>query len=283
MCQSKSIIAGILLYNPDLRRLQQNVDAVKNCVENVLLVDNASRNFLEIQEFASRNKITLCHNNVNEGLPKSFNTMIRFAKDEGFGNLLLLDQDSICDANLVDLYKKNISSKYVCLTPRIVHRLKDYEEQYGLKDKLDEEEIVNESINSGTLINLTILPQDLRFNEHLFVDCVDFDFFLQVKKRGLKALRVNSAKLYCDLGNLSTHYFIGRKCFANNYSSFRLEKQAKDRVLFILANFKEPIARKVLKLSLLGYLMIVLFEKQKISKLFAVSKGFAKGIFTLFR
>ena len=103
MCQSKSIIAGILLYNPDLRRLQHNVDAVKNCVENVLLVDNASRNFLEIQEFASRNKITLRHNNVNEGLPKSFNTMIRFAKDEGFGNLLLLDQDSICDANLVDL------------------------------------------------------------------------------------------------------------------------------------------------------------------------------------
>ena len=282
MCQNKSIIAGILLYNPDLRRLQQNVDAVKKDVDNILLVDNASSNFLEIQEFANRNKIALFHNNINEGLPKSFNTMIQYAKDQGFGNLLLLDQDSICDANLVDLYKKKISPKYVCLTPRIVHRLKDYEKQYGLKNKLDEEEIVNESINSGTLINLSIIPQDLRFNERLFVDCVDFDFFLQIKKRGLKALRVNSAKLYCDLGNLSTHYFIGRKCFANNYSTFRLEKQAKDRVLFTFTHFREPIARKVLGLSLLGYLMIILFEKQKISKLFAVSKGFVKGLIALF-
>ena len=186
MPSANSIIAGIVLYNPDLKRLQLNVDAIKKDIDSILLIDNHSKNISEIQFFANKQNIHLIQNKKNEGLPRTFNTMIQFANKNGFKNLLLLDQDSICDADLIDLYKKNISSKYVCLTPRIVHRLKDYEEQYGLKDKLDEEEVVNESINSGTLINLTILPQDLRFNERLFVDCVDFDFFLQIKKMGFK-------------------------------------------------------------------------------------------------
>lgn len=280
MPSANSIIAGIVLYNPDLERLQLNVDAIKNDIDSILLVDNNSKNISEIQFFANKQGIDLIQNEKNEGLPRTFNAMIKFANKNGFENLLLLDQDSICANNLIDLYKKNISKDYVCITPRIVHRLKEYEEKYGINSE-SEKELIIESINSGTLINLSILPPDIKFNENLFVDCVDFDFFLQLKKRDLKILRINSTSLFCDLGNLRVHYLFNKPFFSNNYSIFRLEKQAKDRTIFITSHFKEPLARKVFLLSILGYFTLILFEKQKVSKLIAIFKGFCKGFWAL--
>lgn len=277
MPSANSIIAGIVLYNPDLERLQLNVDAIKNDVDSILLVDNNSKNISEIQFFANKQGIDLIQNEKNEGLPRTFNAMIKFANKNGFGNLLLLDQDSICANNLINRYKANISNDYVCITPRIIHRLKEYEAKYSINSE-SEKELIIESINSGTLINLNILPPDIKFNEHLFVDCVDFDFFLQLKKRNLKVLRVNSTSLFCDLGNLRVHYLFNKPFFSNNYSIFRLEKQAKDRVIFIFSHFKEPLARKVFFLSILGYFTLILFEKRKFSKLIAIFKGICKGI-----
>lgn len=277
MNQKKSIIVGIILYNPDLERLQRNVDAVKKDADCILCIDNSSNNFLEIEKFANDNNIILIHNKQNDGLPKAFNAMMQYARDNGFENLLLLDQDSICKSNLICTYRDNISSDYVCLVPKIVHRLKEYEDKYGQKSTTPKE-LANEIINSGTLINLNVLPQDIKFNENLFVDCVDFDFFLQLRKRNLKVLRINSTSLFCDLGNLEVHYLLHKPFFSNNYSVFRLEKQAKDRVIFISRNFNKPLARKVFLLSILGYSTLILFEKNKISKLIAIFKGFCKGV-----
>lgn len=282
MNKSKSIIAGIILYNPNIERLQKNIESIINDVDSILFIDNASKNIVDIQKLANKHSINLISNNKNEGLPRVFNTMIKYANENKYENLLLLDQDSICENNLIRTYKKYISKDYVCLTPKIVHRLKEYEEKYGTKTSSAETDVINDSINSGTLINLSILPQDLRFNEKLFVDCVDFDFFIQLKRRNLQVLRINQAHLFCDLGNLKVHYFLCKSFFTNNYSTFRLEKQARDRVVFIFTHITNNLAKEVFCHSLLGYLMIILFEKQKISKLFAVSKGFVKGLIAFF-
>ena len=280
--KSKSIIVGIILYNPNIERLQNNLNTIISEADSILFIDNASKNIADIQVLAEKNSINLISNSENLGLPRAFNTMIKYANEHKYGNLLLLDQDSICERNLIGAYKEHVSENYVCLTPRIVHRLKEYEEKYGTKTFSAENDVVNESINSGTLINLNVLPSDVRFNEKLFVDCVDFDFFIQLRKKKLKILRVNSTSLFCDLGNLKVHYLFRKAFFTNNYSTFRLEKQARDRVVFIFTHITNGLAREVLCHSILCYLMILLFEKQKISKLFAVSKGFVKGLIAFF-
>ncbi len=281
--ESKSVIVGIILYNPNIERLTSNLDAIISDADSILFIDNASKNITDIQVLAKKKSINLISNSENLGLPRVFNSMIKYANEHKYGNLLLLDQDSICERNLISAYKEYVSENYVCLTPRIVHRLKEYEEKYGTKTFSAQNEIVSESINSGTLINLNVLPHDVRFNEKLFVDCVDFDFFIQLKKKKLKVLRINSTSLFCDLGNLKVHYLFRKSFFTNNYSVFRLEKQARDRVVFVLSHVTDGLAREVFCHSLLGYLMIVLFEKQKKSKLFAVFKGVIKGFVALLR
>lgn len=279
MINKKKILVGIVLYNPNLSRLQQNIDAIVHKVNSILLVDNASKNINEIKSFAKENKIKLICNTRNKGLPRVFNNMISFAQESGFENLLLLDQDSVFHKDAVKYYREYISSNYVCIVPKIIQRLEEYERKFG--EKADAETEVEFAINSGTLINLEILPSNIRFNEKLFVDCVDFDFFIQLRKEGLKILKVDKIKLLCDLGNLSKHRFHHIDFFANNYSTFRLQKQAQDRVIFLFNHFRNPLAKEVFLHSALGYLMILMFEKQKIKKFFAVIKGFVKGLIAL--
>lgn len=277
---NKKIIVGILLYNPNLNRLEQNINAIIKYLDTILLVDNNSKNVSDIEILANNTHIVLIKNKENKGLPRAFNNMITYAKSNGFNNLLLLDQDSVFQEGSVAYYRDFISPEYVCIVPQIIQRLDEYEKKFGEKTAGITE--VDYSINSGTLINLNILPSSIRFNENLFVDCVDFDFFIQLRKTGLKILKVDKIKLLCDLGNLSMHRFHHIDFFANNYSTFRLEKQARDRVIFLFQHPRDPLAKEVFCHSALGYLMIILFEKHKLAKLFSVLKGLIKGFVTLF-
>ncbi|MBQ5610491.1 MAG: glycosyltransferase [Fibrobacteraceae bacterium] len=281
MKKNKTIIAGIILYNPDIIRLQENVEAIFDKVDSILFVDNASKNIIDIQRLAEKFSIKLVVNNENYGLPQVFNAMLQEARDNNFDNLLLLDQDSVCGEKMIEVYREHISSNYVCLTPQIRHRLKEFEEK-SIKTTLANEEI-DFTINSGTLINLNVLPNDVKFNEKLFVDCVDFDFFIQLKEKKLKVLRINTIYLLCDLGNMKVHHIFHFPLFSNNYSVFRLEKQARDRVIFIYSHFKNSLAKEVVFHSFVGYLTIIMFEKNKIFKLIAVFKGVCKGVGILFK
>ena len=42
--------AGIVTYNPDITRLVENINAIYNQVDNVIIVDNNSKNIAEIEQ-----------------------------------------------------------------------------------------------------------------------------------------------------------------------------------------------------------------------------------------
>ena len=88
MINKKKILVGIVLYNPNLSRLQQNIDAVAHETDSILLVDNASKNVNKIAIFAKDKKIKLICNTENKGLPRVFNSMISYAQENGFENEL---------------------------------------------------------------------------------------------------------------------------------------------------------------------------------------------------
>lgn len=271
------ILAAIILFNPDIQRLLNNIHLIAAQVDHVLLVDNASKNRDSLLQLGNEN-ITFLQNQKNLGLPRTFNRMLSFARENNFDNLLLLDQDSVCAENLICEYKKHLEKRSVCLVPYLIHRNNDYNEHYKIH-KNGDCEIVETSINSGTLINLNLLPLDLKFDESFFVDCVDYDFFKQLKKRGLSTIRVNTTNLLIDLGNLKTHYIMGKRFFSNNYSTFRLQIQVQDRIKFFKKYGFDKDTWQVFVISSFSILMILFFEKQKIKKTAAIIKGFFKGLF----
>ncbi|UVP54719.1 hypothetical protein [Bacteroides thetaiotaomicron] len=49
------IVAGIILYNPDIDRLMDNISAISPQVESIIIIDNNSINIIEFEEKLTRN------------------------------------------------------------------------------------------------------------------------------------------------------------------------------------------------------------------------------------
>lgn len=274
MDQVFKILATIVTYNPGIPSFAKTLDKISSLVDTALLFDNHSNNQEEIKKIPFGQNVKVFYNNQNLGLPTNYNRAIQYGIENGFDNLLILDQDSTFDKHFLDEYRKHLDADFFCLVPFLVHNNIDYENIYPTKTK-NTCDYVKRSINSGTLINLHNLPKGLRFDEDLFIDCVDFDFFIQANKFRLKTLRINSAKLHISLGNISR---IG-PFFLYNYSPFRLEKQTRDRVIFLR---KHPISAFSLWLFLFTIFCdtkAVLFERERLRKISAIAKGFKEGLF----
>ena len=274
MGQAFKILATIVTYNPNISSLVACLDKISRQVDAILLFDNNSNNQEEIKNKSFVHNAKVLFNIQNLGLPINYNHAIQYALEKSFDYLLILDQDSSFDKHFLDEYRKHLDADFFCLVPFLVHSNNDYENIYPTKTK-NTCDYVKRSINSGTLINLHNLPKELRFDEDLFIDCVDFDFFIQANKFCLKTLRINSAKLHISLGNISR---IG-PFFLYNYSPFRLEKQTRDRVIFLR---KHPISAFSLWLFLFTIFCdtkAVLFERERLRKIKAIAKGFKEGIF----
>lgn len=274
MGQAFKILATVVTYNPSISSLVACLDKISGQVDAILLFDNNSNNQEEIKNKSFVHNAKVLFNIQNLGLPINYNAAIQYGLENGFDYLLILDQDSTFDEHFLDEYKKHFDADFFCLVPFLVHNNNDYEKKYPTKAK-DTCDYVKRSINSGTLINLHKLPKELRFDEDLFIDCVDFDFFRQAAKFHLKTLRINLAKLNICLGSISrTGPF-----FLYNYSPFRLEKQTRDRVIFIR---KHPVSVFSLWLFLFTFFCdtkTLLFEKERIKKIKAIAKGFKEGLF----
>lgn len=274
MGQQIKILAVIVTYNPKIGHLKLFLETLSKLIDSVLVYDNNSQNFRDIASIQFPQNVIIHSSPINKGLPVNYNAAIQYGLENGFDYLLVLDQDSTFDKHFLDEYRKHLDEDFLCLVPFLVHNNSDYEKSYPTKTK-GTCDYVKQSINSGTLIDLHKLPNDIRFDEDLFIDCVDFDFFWKIRKFGFKILRANSAKLHISLGNISR---IG-PFFLYNYSPFRLEKQTRDRVVFFR---KHPLSAFSLWLFLFTIFCdakTVLFEKERHRKTKAIAKGFKEGLF----
>lgn len=271
------ILAAVILYNPNIGQLKRCLAPIANDVDLLYFIDNASRNVAEINNFV--NKIPnalLLKNCQNQGLSKPFNQLLKYSKEYDFSHLLLLDQDSVPSSNFMEELKKHAGKNFVCYTPLLVHKSFDYQKTYGCTPH-GETEIIKESINSGTLINLNELPENIFFDENLFIDWIDIDFFYQLELASKKILRINNAKLLINIGNQKKHHFFKYTWFSSGYSAFRLKKQAQDTVYFYLKYHKHNFVKGHITFLLWRWLMMLFFEEKRIRKSLAIISGLIQG------
>ena len=103
----EKIYAGIVTFNPDIERLKENVCAICIQVPEVVIFDNGSSNFADIQECISvfHNAI-LIHSDENIGIAAALNRLMQWGSNNNYDWMLSLDQDSVCDASYVNKMKQ---------------------------------------------------------------------------------------------------------------------------------------------------------------------------------
>ena len=110
------------MFQPNLERLDENIRAIKDQVDEVLLVDNGSHNIDEIRN-KFNDSVSIIENGSNLGVAAALNCIMEYGSSNSFDWVITLDQDSVCMPGLVDAYKRNSSLQDAgVLTCRILDR-----------------------------------------------------------------------------------------------------------------------------------------------------------------
>lgn len=268
--------AGIVLYNPDLDRLRENLDAIVPQAEEVVLVDNASKNLSEVKKMLEGYpKCSLVCNEKNEGIARALNQILAFAKSGGYEWFLTLDQDSVCKKDLLFVYSRYVGTKGVAIiTSRAVDR--NFTVENSFKEE-EEYKYVTYCITSGALMNTALCAECGGWDDKMFIDNVDGDICINFKTHGYKVLSVNYDGILHEVGHGKDVRFLWIKDCVYNHPAWRQYYMARNRIYAARKYPEEFKIRKELKKEWRNFRLILLFEEDKGAKLKARLKGIKDG------
>ncbi len=193
-------MAGIVLYNAETERLSLEIKSVLPQVDLICLCDNGSSNIHEIERtIGESEKIILIKNEENFGIGVASNQICRYAEQNGFDWVLMLDHDTICPLNLLDTYKKHTDDLSIgMLCPNVVDT--EIANNVYCGTDITETDYVDRCIQSATFIRTDAWRKCSGFNEWMFIDFVDFDFCKRMELAGFKILRCNTVTVDHQLG-----------------------------------------------------------------------------------
>jgi len=222
-------IIAVITYNPDLK-FKDRVKRYVEIADKTIIVDNGSVE--DISQYIPKElneHFIVVKSPQNKGIAWGLNQGALYAKKHGFPYLLTFDQDSLpiqeilnCYANVlrcisgVGLVGTSFTEKEVMMPSYVTYR-----SQKTL-------------ITSGTLHRVSIFDEVGLYDEQLFIDSVDFDFVLRVKKK-FHVLRVNEALIHHELGTPIVKYGIS----SSNHNAIRRYYMSRNHVLICRRYWKD--------------------------------------------
>ena len=267
-------IAGVVVsYNPG-RNFNENVSSYVNQVDFLYVVDNSelpSDHINNITKSYPKN-LEVVRNNINVGIATALNIAAKKAIENDFDLLLTMDQDSRVSENFVVemLREFERDDRIGILSPYIVH-IKNPRKPgpAGLVE-------VATAMTSGSVIKLSAHVKVGGFLEKLFIDYVDNEYCLRMKKFGYKIFRNNSVYIYHELGEVKARKFIYKKVFPTNHSPRRWYYRTRNR-FYLYKEYKNdfPDYIKFDKMVFIKEIIkILLYEKNKIQKFKMILIGY---------
>jgi len=269
------IMAGIVLYDPDIVRLKENVYAVKNQVDRVLLVDNNSKNVNKIRAiFIKDTTVYLIENTKNLGVATALNQIMTYAEQHEYEWVLTLDQDSVVSSNIINEYERYLNIPNIGIVCcKICDRNFERERDRNISKEC---ECVKFCITSGALTNVDTWKKIGGFDDFMFIDSVDVDFCISLNNSGYKIVKTYLTYILHEVGHSYTVKLFGREELVLNHSPFRCYYIIRNEIYLGRKYDSESMLIHLLR-AFKRILIVMLYEKQKISKGRAMLKGFIDG------
>ena len=296
-----SVCCVIISYNPDIS-IKNNVKAILNQVNEVLIVDNGSVNNVDLlKDIERKEKISVVYNGTNLGIAAALNIGIRYAIKNNYKWVLTLDQDSESINSMV----KNMLSKYeefnendkkevVSIFPSYIERGYLDEQSDNIincvnkqnnssEEKIDSLKDVHytvSEITSGNLVKTEVFSNVGFFEEKLFIDYVDHEFCLRLRMNRYKMIQVENAYLLHKLGNSQKKKVLFKEVNFTNHSYTRRYYITRNRIYVWGKYFKyypKFIIGDIIAF-LKEFIKIILFEENKKMKLKMINLGIKDNI-----
>lgn len=184
MLTREDIGCVVVLYNPSEDEYEK-VSAYRNLVGSLVLVDNSSSD--NSGKFHGFDYLPLMG---NTGIAHALNTGIRHLTEK---YIITMDQDSILSSEVIDAYlhflNEHDSDDIGAITCQY-----DTDRRHADRRKSGYED-VKLSMQSGTLFKRSVLEKTGLFDDRLFLEVVDLEYFLRMEQCGYRLVRVNDAVL----------------------------------------------------------------------------------------
>ena len=223
------VLAIIVCYNPQPAALAVSLSALCEQVEAIVIIDNASANYADIEQAINQSgiddraqgpSISVLRQSSNLGLGAAHNIGIAHARESGFSHILLLDQDSVPLKGMVNnLLAAGVSKQHQQVSAIGATYLNadngsesffvrfgklKFRRQYCGQRDVDGCVEADFLISSGSLIAMDTINKIGDMDESLFIDHVDTEWFLRARAKGFKAYGVCDAVMQHGLGE-QTH------------------------------------------------------------------------------
>lgn len=262
------VLAIVVSYN-GLHTIRHGVNALRDQVGHVHIVDNGSEaESLAILDALEQDPhVTVQRLFENRGVGHALNLGVKHAREQGFSWLLTMDQDSVADLSMMGAYKAAIDKhpEWVCLAPTLVANGNQMEPE-GI--------LIAYAITSGNLVCVSIFDTIGLYDEGFFIDSIDFDFSLRLRKAGYSVFRVSRALMQHKVGEaIDVPQFLRR--FYAQHPAVRRYYMCRN-FLYMVERYFVRFPRFIAKLALVHMIHVVLvgiFDPTPLRSYRAMARG----------
>lgn len=213
----------------------------------------------------------------NLGLAAALNRGVALAGDAAV--LLLLDQDSAPPKDLVPRLARHLDGTVRVATPA------PWDATAGryLDPRAARRPVVADvpvAITSGMVVDRSVLAEVGPFREEFFVDCVDQDFCLRVRRAGGRVVQDRSVRLPHSLGETRWRGWGPLRLRSTQHPTWRLYWATRNGVVLARENLRREPVWALTSIALMAYvaLTVALFEPPRLARLARMARGVRDGL-----
>lgn len=274
----KSIIAGIVSYNPEIQRLQENIDAIIEQVDKIVIYDNGSKNADKLSRFQKTN-VEIIYSKENKGIAYALNFIMVKAKQENYMWVITLDQDSVCPQGYINAAEEiEKYNKIGQIVPTLYESNSKKICYLGNKVNDEKYQKVKKSITSAAITSVEAWEKVGGFDEMLFIDYVDYDFAHRLSVHGYNIIRMNRVYLDHRIGDSQKKNIFFFSIRVSNHSAFRKYYISRNIIIYIkkYGMMINPLAELLRLLKMV--VLLLMYEENKKEKMKEVIRGMKDGL-----
>ena len=274
------IVAVATAYHPDDRLTAVVESALETCT-HVVVVDNTPGAEPTVADKISDPRVKVLRSGQNVGLAAALNLGIReLPADADADAVLFLDQDSVLPKDVVTALAAYLDDPTIGIaapTPWDAAHDSSYDTLAALRSDVADRTDV---ITSGMLIRRSALDRTGSFREDFFVDFVDIDFCLRLRRAGLRIVQDQRLKLPHSLGNRRVHRLGPLRIQIVHYSVWRLYWIARGASTLLRENVvRDPVWSLKAVLFLASWTWrTAAFEDSRVRHVAALARGMRDGL-----
>lgn len=217
----------------------ERLRALAPLVGKIVIVDNGSpdSDISYVEKIAASVGAKTIRMGRNAGIAAALNAGLAYACGNGYAWLLTLDQDSEPTPSMLADMAAALAAfperrRVALVAPlHIDRRLGPSHRQRELLAADVPSQTVITTMTSGNLVAVEAAAAVGGWEERLFIDFVDHEFCLRLRRHGWLILEATRAQLLHSLGRMEFHRVFGRPLYVTNHSCARRYYISRNRII----------------------------------------------------